>query len=88
MQIKESEYMEYGHDDDYSDDDPGNLLRAKLSGIPVDSDIYDKVRDLIYTADERHILENGIDFYDALTIYRLFVLAQGLTEEEIEDFSM
>lgn len=88
MDIKESEYMEYGHDDDYSEDDPGNLLRAELSNISVGSEGFNAVRELLYTAEQRGILENGVDFYDVLTIYRLFVMAIGMTKEELRQFRM
>lgn len=88
MHIKESSYMEYGQDEDYEEDDPGNLLRSELNNIPVGPESYDRLRELLYTADERHILDNGIDFYDALTVYRLVVMANNMTKEEIKKFIM
>lgn len=88
MKIKESEYIDYGQDEDYPEDDPGNLLRTELSNISVGSKGFSAVRELLYTAEERNILENGVDFYDALTIYRIFVMATDMTKKELRQFRM
>jgi hypothetical protein len=75
---------DYGIDEDYWKEDPGNKLRDELSRIDVP--LNEKSRalgELLYTAEERGII-GGIDRDDVLAVYRIVALAMTIEREQID----
>jgi hypothetical protein len=66
----------YRPDEDMPVDDPGNVLRAELSKVEVDFDINRKFGELLYTAEERGLIDFHIDDQDRVTLLRLMKLAE------------
>lgn len=80
---------DYGFADYFDEDDPGNLLRKKLSTISVGREGFYRLDELLYTANERGILENSMSREDVETIFRLMVIATTLkNNEELDQYKM
>lgn len=80
---------DYGIDEDFEIDDPGNVLRDKLSDISLGSEGLRMFDELLYTASERNIIETMPNEEDIETIFRLMVLITDIkNDSELEKYRM
>ncbi|RWB95508.1 MAG: hypothetical protein EOQ56_27540 [Mesorhizobium sp.] len=78
----------YQSDDDMPASDSGNMLRAELSKVEIDFEFNRRFGELIYTAEERGLLEFHIYDEDRATILRLVEIARTRNESTIQSCRM
>ncbi|MER9176284.1 hypothetical protein NKH72_22150 [Mesorhizobium sp. M0955] len=78
----------YRPDEGMPASDPGNRLREELTKCEIDFELGRRFAELIYTAEERGLIDFHIDCTDQATILRLVELARTRNEATIQSCRM